>query len=344
MKDYKIDLSLEDFKDEEDAYTFTAKSITKDFVCEKGLNRISNDSAGKHLVWRHEHLVNPRFVESHIYGRVLESQVKDGYLITKYQGYKHTPEHLKVYEDIKRRDNINHPLSISVRYRQYGPDNAPIHFDVIEHSLTPTPACKECVILDIKNESENMADLEQELKKIAKLEEELTLKNKTMDEMEKKVVALEKQIKDAESKDVELESEKKEKKELVDKVISISDKLNEQAKTIDKLNETIKMKEIEPLVKRIVDLDGKNMEALYMLKAREAIKDEKFEETKKFFLDRINQKETEITHAVPEDLASTAAKAQKKDEELEDDKLSKARDLKAFAHMPKEFWEKRGAK
>jgi len=343
MKDFKIDLALEEFEEFEDTYTFTAKSITKDFVCEPGLERLAKDSPGKHLVWRHEHPVNPNYIENHIYGRVLESQAEDGHFISKYQGYKHTQAHKKVLEIIKKRNEIEQPLSISIRYRQYGPDEKPIHFDIIEHSLTPTPACKECVILDIKNESEIMdeKELQKKLDEIAKLEDELTLKTKKLEQMESKIVSLEEAV---ETKEKELEGEKGEKKKLLDQMLEFTDKLNEQKKMIDSLNEGLRLKEIEPLISKLIELDGKNMESLYRMKAKASLaKDEEFEETKKFFEGRIKERESEITSAVPKDLMETALENQR-DEELEDDKTKQIRDKRAFANMPEEFFEKRGDK
>lgn len=347
LKEFKIDLSLEDFEESEDTYTFTAKSVTKDFVCEPGLERLTNDSPGKPVVWRHEHPVNPKYTKNHIYGRVLESHTEDGYFISKYQGYKHTKDHMKVLDIIKERDDINQPLSISIRYRQYGSDESPIHFDVIEHSLTPTPACKECVILDINNESENNMDekeLQEKLKHIAKLEEQLTLKTKTLEEMETKIVSLETTVEEAEkaveTKDKELETEKVSKEELVKKVITFNDKLNEQGKMIDKLNEGLKLKEMEPLVTKLIELDGKSMESLYRMKAQNSLKDESFEETKKFFEERIKEKETAITVAIPKELRETALESQIREEELEDEGIRTKRDRQAFANMPAEFFKK----
>lgn len=347
MKDVRIDLSLESFEEDEDTYTFTAKTLTKDFVCEPGLKRLANDSPGKSVVWRHEHPVNPKYTQNHIYGRVLESSVEDGYFISKYQGYKHTKAHKKVLEIIKTRNELKSPLSISIRYRQYGPDENPIHFDVIEHSLTPTPACKECVILDIKNESEIMDEkqIKEKLEQIAKLEDELTLKNKTLEQMESKIVSLEEKMVETEeaveTKDKELEVAKTSQKELVEKVLGFNDKLNEQKLMIDKLNEGLKLKELEPLITKLVELDGKNMESLYRMKAKTSlIKDESFEETKKFFIDRINDRETEVTLAVPKTLMETALESQIREEEMEDESVGKQRDKRAFANMPKEFFKK----
>lgn len=311
------------------------------------MERLSKDSPGKHVVWRHEHPVIPKYKDNHIYGRVLEAHQEDGYFISKYQGYKHTPAHIKVYNIIKERDELKNPLSVSIRYRQYGDDDAPKHFDVIEHSLTPTPACKECVILDINNESDNMND-EERLQKIKEIEEELTLKNKKLESLESKIVSLEELVtKSAESikvKDEQLEVDKTEKKELSDKVISFNDKLNEQIKMIDKLNEDMKLNELEPSIKKLIEIDGKSMEDLYRMKARSALADDKsFEEVKTFFAERIKDQESKNTPAVPKDIYDTALEAQMSDEELEDDKQKASRDSRAFANMPPEFF-KRGDK
>jgi len=347
-KDLIVDFALEDVEETEDKFIFTARSITKDFVCEKGLERISNDSPGKPLIWRHEHPIIPEFTKStHIFGRVLESHVEKGDIFSKYQVYGHTQAHLDVRNIIKKRDELNKPIKISLRFRQYGPDESPIHFDVIEHSLTPTPACKECKVIDILNESDNMPEeekdeYEQELmKSIRELEEKLTKKDKILEELESKIVTLEKTIEDSEK---EIESERTEKDEISEQILELNDKVKEQSIIIDKLHEKIKMKEVEPVINNLIELDGKDMEELYRMKVRDSIADDKkFEEVKNFLSKRAKELES-APHAQVEDLSSTAQKSQFKDEELEDEKQKAQRDVKAFANMPKEFFEKRGAK
>jgi DNA repair exonuclease SbcCD ATPase subunit len=231
-----------------------------------------------------------------------------------------------------------------MRYRQYGEDD-PIHFDVVEHSLTPTPACKECVALDILNESDKMTELEEKLKEIEELEKQLTQKDKLLEDLEGKIVVIEKQLEDIEKeskvKDEELEQEKTDKDKITEQILEFKDKLNEQTKIIDELKEKNAMKDIEPLINNLIELDGKEMEELYRMKAQNAYKegDKAFEEAKEFLRERAKNRESAV-HAVTTDLDETALKAQQViDEELEDPTLAKKRDERAFANMGKEFYE-----
>ncbi len=344
MEEYQVDFALEDVKEEDNRFVFTAKSITKDFVCEDGLERLASDSEGKHLIWRHEHPLIPKYNATHIYGTVLESHAVDGGIISTYEVYGHTDEHLKARRIISERMELEEPISISMRYRQYGEED-PIHFDVVEHSLTPTPACKECVALDVLNESDKMTDLEEKLKEIQELEKELTKKDKLLEELEGKIVVIEKQFEDLEKdskiKEEELEQEQTDKDKFSEQILEFKDKLNEQTKIIDVLKEDLAMKDIEPLIKNLIELDGKEMEGLYRMKAVNAYKkgEKDFNEAKEFLRERAKLRETQI-HPITTDLDETARKAQKLvDKELEDPDLAKKRDTRAFANMGKNFFE-----
>jgi hypothetical protein len=346
VEDYNIDFALEKIEQENDNFFFLARSITKDFVCEKGLKRLAGDSPGKPLVWRHEHPVIPNYKSTHIYGRVLESNAEEGTILSKYQVYGHTDDHRKIREVIEKRHEIGEPIKISMRFRQYGSDKDPVHFDVIEHSLTPTPACDECKVIDILNESDNMPEeekkLEEVLKEIQELEAQLTKKDKALEELESKIVTLEKQYEEATK---EVETEKSEKEKIADQLLEFKDALNELKSKNSKLENDMKFKEVEPLLNTLIELDGEEMKELYEMKARNSLSDDKaFEKVKVDFAARIKKLEKESAHAVPEDLSTTAGSALMKDEELEESKeTTLKRDKKAFANMPKEFFEKRGA-
>lgn len=348
MEQYEVDFVLEDVKEEDNRFIFTAKSITKDFVCEPGLERLAIDSKGKHLVWRHEHPLIPKYNATHIYGTVLESHVQDGGIISTYEVYGHTDEHLKARRIITERMELKKPISISMRYRQYGEED-PIHFDVVEHSLTPTPACKTCKVIDILNESDKMTDLEEKLKEIQELEKELTKKDKLLEDLEGKIVVIEKQFEDlkkeTEVKDEELEQEQTDKDKFSEQVLEFKDKLNEQTKIIDVLKEDLAMKDIEPLIKNLIELDGKEMEDLYRMKAQNAYKvgDKEFEKAKSFLKERVKQRENQV-HAITTDLDETARNAQIKDKEFEDKDLAAKRDKRAFANMSEKFFEWRKGK
>ena len=129
MDDIKIDFSLESVDESNDKFIFTARSITKDFVCEEGLERLSKDSINKPLIWRHENPVNPKYSTHHIYGRVLESVAEKGEIISKYEVYGHTKTHEEIRDIIRKRNIINKPISISMRFREYTKEKKPIHYE-----------------------------------------------------------------------------------------------------------------------------------------------------------------------------------------------------------------------
>jgi len=335
MTDYNIDFALEDIEVLEDRFMFTAKSITKDFVCEKGLNRLAQDSINKPVVWRHEHPIIPDFKNTHIYGTVLESKAEDGSIYSKYEIYNHTNDHKKVRDVIKMRKELGDPIKISMRFRQYERGGNPIHYDVIEHSLTPTPACKECKMIDFVNESDIMPEDNknaEELKKIKILEAELTKKEKLLEDLEVKIVTLEKSISE---KDKVLEEKEGERKEILDKLLELNDKFKEQEKVVDELKEARKMDELNPLIERAVKEDGELMRPLYTKEAKSLVKEGKFEDAKKFLLERVKDLEKEKPMAEVTDLRESAESVI--DEELEDEGLKSKRDKKAFRNMPPEF-------
>jgi len=339
MKNYNIDFLLESIETENDTFRFKAKSITKDFVCEKGLDRLAQDSPNKPLIWRHEHPLIPDFAKTqHIYGRVLESKAENGEIISEYELYNHTKEHEKVRKVVEERFKAKQPIKISMRFRQYERDGVPIHFDVIEHSLTPTPACAECKMIDILNESDIMPD-EKDLKvleEIKKLEAELTKKDKALENLQVKLVTLEKDI---ESKDKELESKEGEKKEILDQLLEFKDKLNEQTKFINELKEARKMDALSPLIVKLEKLDGEKMKSIYEKEAISLVKEDKFKEAKKFLLERIEDLEKrELIKPETKDLSFSADESVEK--ELEDEKVKTKRDREAFAFMPEEFKKK----
>ena len=215
MDDFNVDFKLEKYEEVEEDFMFTAKSITKDFVCEKGLDRLAKDSLNKPLVWRHEHPVIPDFATTHIYGNVVESHVEEGGIISTYKVYGHTADHLKVRQVIKERHRLEEPIKISMRFRSYETSGAIIHYDVIEHSLTPTPACKDCKMIEFIHESDNMPETEQDkarakdLEKIEALEEDLTKKEKLLEDLEIKISTLEASISE---KEEEVEEKVKKRK------------------------------------------------------------------------------------------------------------------------------------
>ncbi len=204
---------LENVIDDDSGFTFTAKSLSKDFECEDGLKRLAKDSINKHYIWRHAHPIDNK--NQHIYGVILESNVKDGHIVSKYKMFEHTKDHVDMINVIKERIRIKEPLGVSMRYRKYtdivnGTRKA-VHYDVFEHSGTPDPACKTCKTIDFKGENnmpeeenieepkpgpeeEELEDKEDALVKIKELEDSLNSKTETLESFKSQIGILEKQL------------------------------------------------------------------------------------------------------------------------------------------------------
>lgn len=239
--EYKqIDFKLESTRLENGKFLFTAKSLTSDFEKPLCLKRLARDSKNKHLIWRHRHPISEEHKQNHIYGNIVNSQVVDGHILTEYEAYGHTPDHLAFIEEIKEKKLVGDPLGISMRYRKYFDDfGRIIHLDVFEHSGTPFPKCEECLQIDeYIGEKENMPDeepivegetqeedvvdeteLEEHLKKIDELEKALNSKTEALEGFKSKVETLEKEMKDKE------ESVEKETMTLEDRVKYLEEEL-----------------------------------------------------------------------------------------------------------------------
>jgi len=261
------DLNLESVEEADGRFYFTAKALSKDFECEKGRERLANDSKGKHLIWRHQHPVQEGNEETHIYGRVenawLEGKNKE--LFAKYEVYGHTPDHLALREDIRERQKSGDPLGISMRYRKYYFDDKILHYDVFEHSGTPIPQCTDCKTInfevltmeeekkpkdEVKEEEE---DISKHLEKIEELESQLNSRTKILEEIKTEMVKLEKEInskdkalEDAEVKektmeqtvaDLKLEVERLSKKPIVDKILEFNPKISKDDKYLSWLRD-----------------------------------------------------------------------------------------------------------
>lgn len=327
MKLQEVGLDIQDFSFEEDKVTFTAKSITKDFVCEPGLRALAKDSVGRSLIWRHEHPME--YSVQHIYGKILDCRAEDGYMVTKYGVYNHTNEHKKFIDVLKKRDEIGKPLSISLRFRTYYNEmGEAVHFDVFEHSATPTPACKECKIIDLQFEESKMdeKELEETKNEIKKLEQELTKKDKSLEKLETTVEELKSELI---SKDESLEKATEEKDKLTEKILEFQDKLMEQSKAIKKLEKDREMDEIMPLVNELILEDGNEMQDVYLMVAKDDSKP--LEERKEFFTKRLEKVKGQVM-AVTETLEETAKKSfQEKELEMSEDEF-KAKAKKALTH------------
>lgn len=261
-----MDFSLESVEERDGGFFFTARSLSKDFECEDGLKRLARESINKHLVWRHRHPIESQHKENHVYGRVVQARLEGGYIVSTYEVYNHTPDHLAFIEVLKERSNIGDQLGISMHYRKYyNVLNEVIHYDVFEHSGTPFPACESCKTIEIgvktmTNENDKKEKVKKEVDENIEtptLEVDTKLDDKSLDVL-KKIGELETMLNDKTKKleeykgkieSLELETKKK-SEELADK--------NQKTKTVEEqlleLKTEISYLKKKPMIDKLLEL------------------------------------------------------------------------------------------
>jgi len=284
FKDNKIDLSFESIEEKDGKFYFIGEALTKDYECEDGLVALSNKLINKHFTWRHRHPIQKEHKENHVYGIVADSWVNEK-LMVKVGLHDHTEDHRKLIEDIKLRDFVKDPLSLSMHYRTYfNEEGETIHYDVFELAGTPYPHCKKCQILKTgvmklekdekikpKETKEEEVKLSEALEKIKGLEVELNSKTETLEEMKSKFEKMDKELEDKETKEKSLEQRVLEaestikfletKKPILDKLLEADSSIDEKQaawlKTEDvsylkiKLEEALKKAESQIHIKEI---------------------------------------------------------------------------------------------
>jgi DNA repair exonuclease SbcCD ATPase subunit len=267
FEDHKIDLLFEAIEVEEDKVYFIGEALTQDYECEEGLTSLSKKLINKDFTWRHRHPLQKEHKENHVYGVVRDSWVKDK-LMVKVQMYDHTEDHRKYIEDIKLRDFVKEPLSLSMHYRTYfNEEGEKVHYDVFELAGTPYPHCKKCQILktgvmkmekDEKVEPEKTetkeeeAELSKALTKIEELEKELNSKTKTLEDLKTKSEKLDKELEEKEKTLEERVLEFEAKIEFLENKKPILDKLLEADSDIDEKQVAwLKTESVDYLNKRL---------------------------------------------------------------------------------------------
>lgn len=288
--DNKIDLSLEKIVEEDGKFYFVGEALTLDYEDKDGLKILSDKLVNKHFTWRHRHPLQEIHKENHVYGIVRDSSVGEK-LMVKVEMYDHTEDHEKLIEDIKLRDFVSDPLSLSMHYRTYfNEEGEKMHYDVFELAGTPFPHCKECQIiktgvmkLEKKEEikqtkiKEEEVKLSKTLEKIKELEKELDSKTKSFEELNCKFEKLDKELEKKENKEKSLEDRLLElestikfletKKPILDKLLeadsSIDEKQSEWLKTENvsylknRLEEALKKAESQIIVTELEETAGK---------------------------------------------------------------------------------------
>ena len=284
FKDKKLDLTIGSVEEKDGKFYFIGEALTQDYECEDGLKALAGKTVNKHFTWRHRHPLEEKHKENHIYGIVRDSWVKDK-LIVKTELYDHTKLHRMLIEDIKLRDLVNEPLSLSMHYRTYFDKEGDVaHYDVFELAGTPYPHCKECKIIEtgvIKKMEEDEIKLKEEeealnkaLATIKELETELNSRTKTLEDLKVKVEKLESEVS---IKDKELEDKEKTTEERILELEDKIDFLETKKPVLDKLLEAdsdIDKKQVKWLKGQDVSyIEGRLEKALEKAESQIVIKD-----------------------------------------------------------------------
>lgn len=234
----EIELSLDDVILEDKRTYLITKSLTEDFEPSYVLEMIAEAGKNKHYIWRHRHPIDPKHVHNHVYGDIENSWVDGGNIYSKINLFDHTEDHKSYIDLINKREEVNEPLGISMRYRKYYDNGRVVHVDVFEQSGTPIPKCEECGNVEVgvcemtneKNEDnknpkedEEMSDeklkqLEESKAKIAELESLLNSKTETLEKLESNLESLKQE---KEKVDESLEKKVESNKELKEMIMEL---------------------------------------------------------------------------------------------------------------------------
>jgi len=220
-----------------------ARGITSDHIDFDLLEKYKDNLLNTKLIWRHLHPADKKNpVQSPIYGYLRDYRIEtreDGKkeLICKFEVFGIFDYQKQLQDFIKETFSAGKPLGVSARFFIFGnsekKNDKLLHIE--EFSITPVPACDECVILSIQKEEEvkeEMTDvdekeleaviaaldkkLEDKIAKISELEEKLEEQNNTIRELKIEL--------DKKEKEIEFLNEKK---PLIEKILELTEFENE---------------------------------------------------------------------------------------------------------------------
>ena len=209
-----------------------------------------------------------------------DTKLEDGYIVTTYEAYNHTKDHLAFIEVIKERSKAGDPLGISMHYRKYYNDLGKIiHYDVFEHSGTPIPACPTCKTLNL-----GVTTMVNEIKEEKEIKEEVKAEEDDL-EILKKITELEgllndktEKLEDYKARVVTLELEMKKKSEEIDEKTKASKTVEERVLELETEISYLKKKPFLDKLLELVDIDKNQIE--WLKTQKKEYLEERFEEAK----------------------------------------------------------------
>ena len=218
---HKIDFeTLGAFEVSDDTFTFRAKSISTDEICEPMMDILLEQAINQPLLFRHRHPAGNDDKVIPVFGRISKaSKISENgkvfmsceYRVMLKTKAKHEIPHNKTFADwVKESYEAKNPIGISLQFLKYMDSGKAYWVDFLEASGTHDPACKECRNIKLEGgtmpdngqeeQKKKYQDLEAELERITKERTKLELDNKGLgDEKTTLKAALEKAQADGKS-------------------------------------------------------------------------------------------------------------------------------------------------
>jgi len=209
------------YRYEDDKFFFEARSISEDFACEYVMKILAEQSPGNPLIFRHRHPAGNDSKVIPIFGRVNKSWIaleeNKRFMRSEYRVPLKAPNGKDLEENIifakwvEKSANESDPVGISLQYTVKYENGVAYWADIVEHTGTHYPACKDCLSVP---KSEVVALEDQEKITLDSLEGKTSQELETMlekltlekGELEEKIVALENDLEGAHEEKKNLEA------------------------------------------------------------------------------------------------------------------------------------------
>ena len=291
-----------------------AETLNTNFLPEKWLKVLAEDSENQRVLWRHKDPENPE-LRGHVYGRVIQEQVvpygKDQYKIKSYNRIFDGPDgspqmDLQEYMRTAKPEDKGWSKGFIVNRNKNGDI---YRVFALENSVTFKPACKRCKtqeVIQMESKEEYELRIKELQTKLNDAHLQLESKDKALNDLEARVGKI----------DTLLESKDDEKLSLEDKIIGLVD----QIKSFETKFEYLQVK---PLLDQLRELEDPEVFKFY---------EDGKSRVEKWLRKRLEDKKKEKTGAAASVVTKTLDEESKEQNE-EDDKPKKL-GLEVFRNNP----------
>jgi len=218
----------------------TARVASASVMGEKRLELLNKYAVNQPLIYRHVHPEANSNVS--VMGRALKSEIvvedNEKVMNATFELFKNTKDQQTHVEYCKTSIAANKPIGFSPGWEQYGDEMNPTDMQVYEFSTTHIPYCDSC-----------------------RAKEVYTMEDKEKQEYEAKMAELRKALDTMAGKNKQYEDDKKAlidsvKNEYESKFKGVLEDMAKSNKEMEKLKEDLRVAKIEPIVQKIVKIEG----------------------------------------------------------------------------------------